>query len=303
MIYTLKPLLVVIVGPTAVGKTELCIRLAKRFDTEILSGDSRQFYREMNIGTAKPPSEEMQGVVHHFINNRSITENYTVADYEKEVIDTLDKLFHTKKIAILTGGSGLFIKAVCEGLDEMPETEPEIREKLQIELESKGLPYLFEQLQKLDPDYAIKVDSQNPQRVMRALEVCLSTGLPYSSFRTGIKAVRPFRILKIGLNRERQELYNRIDQRMDMMLKNGLIEEAKALLAFKDHNALQTVGYQEVFEWLDEKYDFEEMTRLLKRNSRRYAKRQLTWFNRDTDIEWFHPDNFEGIVNTIQSAL
>ena len=290
-------------GPTAVGKTSLCIRLAQHFNTEILSADSRQFYLEMNIGTAKPTPAEQQGIVHHFINTRHITEPYTVANYEKDALTTLNGIFEKKEIAILTGGSGLFVKAVCEGLDEMPEIPPEIRQNLQQQLDSQGLAVLFDQLTQLDPVYAAQVDSQNPQRIMRALEVCLSSGVPYSSFRTGKITDRPFEIHKIGLNRPRPELYDRIDRRMEEMLQNGLVAEARNLYAYKDMNALQTVGYQEVFGYLDGLYDHAEMVRLLKRNSRRYAKRQLTWFHRDPAIHWFHPDDWNDILSLLSATL
>jgi tRNA dimethylallyltransferase len=295
--------LIVLVGATGVGKTALGIKLAKHFDTEIVSADSRQVFKEMNIGTAKPSTEEMQGVVHHFIDSHSITENFTVADFEKEALAVLEKIFEKKNVALAVGGSGLYVKVLCEGLDEMPETDPKIREKIQQQFENQGLESLIEQLQALDPVYANQVDTRNPQRIIRALEVCLSTGLPYTTFRTGKKTVRPFNILKIGINRPRPVLYQRIDARMDLMLAAGLVAEVKSLHTFKAKNALQTVGYQEVFDFLEGKYDEAEMIRLLKRNSRRYAKRQMTWFNKDLSTVWFEASEENKIQDFIEKWL
>lgn len=295
--------LIVVAGPTAVGKTELCVRLAEHFGTEILSADSRQLYREMNIGTAKPSPDEMRGIPHHFIDTLPITAHYNAADFERDGLAMLETIFQTKQTAILTGGSTLYIQMLTEGMDEMPAAEPEIRQQLQEVFQTQGLASLLKQLDILDPVYAATVDRANPQRIMRALEVCLQTGLPYSSFRQGKKAARPFRMLKIGLNRDRAELYARIDQRMDAMLQNGLVEEAQRLYAYKENNALQTVGYKEVFGWLEGQYDEAEMVRLLKRNTRHYAKRQLTWFTRDPEYHWFHPQDFDQIVAWVEQQL
>jgi tRNA dimethylallyltransferase len=292
-----------VVGPTAVGKTELCVKLARRFGAEIVSADSRQFFRELNIGTAKPTAAEQGGVRHHFVNSHGIAENYNAGTFERDALAKLDELFTRNPVAILTGGSGLYIRLVTEGMDEMPPASPEVRAGLNEAFEREGLTPLLERLDQLDPAYAATVDRANPQRIMRALEVCLSTGQPYSAFRQGKKAERPFRTLKIGLNRDRQELYDRIDRRMDAMLTAGLVEEARSLLPYRHHNALQTVGYSEVFGYLDGQYDYPEMVRLLKRNSRRYAKRQLTWFTRDPDIRWFHPDAYEDIVRYIEGEI
>ena len=294
-----SPVLVVIAGPTAVGKTDLCLRLARALDTEIISADSRQFYREMNIGTAKPSPEELEVIKHYFINSHSITQEYSVGAFEADALTLLEKLFREKKVVILTGGSGLYIQAVCAGLDEIPETLPEVRQRLMAELEQHGLSSLLNQLKELDPIYYEQVDKANPQRVIRALEVCYSSGHPYSIFRGGNPKPRPFNIIKIGLTRDRAELYQRIDWRMDQMLAAGLVEEAKALYAYRAHNALQTVGYKEIFDFMEEKQDWFETVRLLKRNSRRYAKRQLTWFRRDPAFKWFHPDDWEGILTYI----
>ena len=278
--------LLVIAGPTAVGKTAYCIELAKKLQTDVVSADSRQFYRELTIGTAKPTPEEMQGVTHHFIDSHNITETYTAGQYERDCLNLLDELFRKKDTVILTGGSGLFLKVVTDGMDEMPDPDPELRWELRRRLETEGLPALLEDLQRLDPVFYEKIDRQNPVRVLRALEVCLTTGQPYSSLRTGAKAERPFVSQKICLTRPREELYARIDARMDAMLAAGLVDEARTLLPYRHHNALQTVGYQEVFGFLDGAYDFDEMVRLLKRNSRRYAKRQMTWFRNRGEYEF-----------------
>lgn len=293
--------LVVVVGPTAVGKTDLCVQLAKYYNTEIISADSRQFFKEMHIGTAKPSIEEQQGVPHHFVDSHSITEEYNAGAYEQDVLALLEQLFKKHDIVILTGGSGLYIRAVLEGMDEMPETDPAIRKALTHKYDTEGLEPLLEQLEELDPLYFTQVDKANPQRVIRGLEVCLSSGAPYSSFRNSKKQDRPFNRINIGLNRDRAELYTRIDQRMDLMLTQGLLEEAKVLYPYRAHNALQTVGYKEIFDYLEGKYDWEEAVRLLKRNSRRYAKRQLTWFTKNPDeFAWFHPTQWQEIVTFIK---
>ena len=294
--------LIVIVGPTCVGKTDLTIRLAKQLNAEIISADSRQFYQELNIGTAKPSIAEMQGVKHHFINSHSITEYYSAGNFERDVLQLLDEIFKKSNIAILTGGSGLFIKAITDGLDEMPEIDLILRENLMQQLDNQGLIVLVEKLKQLDPAYCETADLQNTQRVVRALEVCLATGKPFSAFRKKEKTERNFEIIKIGLERPREELYERINQRMDKMLAAGLVNEAKNLLNFRNHNALQTVGYKEVFEFLDGKINEEEMIFLLKRNTRRYAKRQMTWFKNQAEGEeftWFSAADFEEILKFI----
>jgi tRNA dimethylallyltransferase len=292
-----------VVGPTAVGKTELCVKLARRFGTEIVSADSRQFFRELTIGTAKPGAAEQGGIPHHFVDSHGIAETYNAGAFERDALAKLAELFTRASVAILTGGSGLYIRLVTEGMDEMPPADPEVRAQLNETFQREGLAPLLTQLDQLDPAYAATVDRANPQRVMRALEVCLSTGQPYSAFRQGKKADRPFRTVKIGLNRDRAELYDRIDRRMDAMLAAGLVEEVRSLSPYRHHNALQTVGYSEVFGYLDGAYDYAEMVRLLKRNSRRYAKRQLTWFTRDPDIRWFHPDDYEAIVQYAETVI
>lgn len=291
----MQKFLVVIAGPTAVGKTDFCVRLAQNLNTEVISADSRQFYRELNIGTAKPSIGELLGVKHHFINSHSIDVLYSAGSFERDALAVLETLFKTKDVVILTGGSGLYIKALCEGLDELPETPPELRSELMQRLETEGLPALQAQLQALDPVYCAQNDLQNTQRVVRALEVCLLTCKAYSSFREHQPAQRPFKIIPIALDRDREELYRRIDARMDLMLEAGLVEEARSLLAYREHNALQTVGYKEVFDYFDGLYDYDEMVRLLKRNSRRYAKRQITWFKHQGDFKWFQAGDFEGV--------
>jgi len=278
--------LIVIAGPTASGKTAVGIRLANHFNTVVVSADSRQFYREMSIGTAKPSLEELAAAKHYFIDTLSITESYTAGDYEREALQLLDELFKSHDVVIMVGGSGLFIKAVCEGFDAFPEVTHGIREKLIKDFEEKGIGYLQEQLQAADPAYFAQVDLNNSHRVIRALEVYQSSGQPYSSFRQSGFAERPFRIVKFGLNLERSILYERINRRVDEMVKQGLVDEVRALLPYRHLNALSTVGYSELFDYFDGKTDLETVIALIKQNTRRFAKRQMTWFNRDKDIIW-----------------
>ncbi|PCJ83424.1 MAG: tRNA (adenosine(37)-N6)-dimethylallyltransferase MiaA [Flavobacteriales bacterium] len=287
--------LIVILGPTAVGKTALGIELAKDFSTEIISADSRQFYKEMAIGTAKPTAKEMQGIKHHFIDFLSIEENYTAGKFEKDALNCLEGIFQTKDMAIMIGGSGLYINAVCNGIDEIPEGNEEIRQQLNNKLEKEGIELLQKQLQELDAEYYTEVDVSNPRRLIRALEVCLTSDIPYSTLRKNSAKKRSFKIVKIGLHLEREELYNRINNRADLMIKNGLPAEAKKLYPFKTHNALQTVGYSELFDYFDGKHSLEKAVELIKRNTRRYAKRQLTWFRKDKEIEWFAPNELDAI--------
>lgn len=293
--------LIIIAGPTAVGKTDLCVKLAKLFDTEVISADSRQFYRQLAIGTAKPSHEEMDGIKHHFVDSHSIHDYYSVGDFERDCLAVLEEIFQKKDVAILTGGSGMFIKIITDGIDEMPEADLELRQKLAQRCENEGLEVLANELKQLDPIYYQQVDIQNTQRVLRALEVCMATGKPFSSFRKNQKVNRPFRIIKIGLERPREELYTRIDKRMDIMLASGLEAEAKSVMDFRDHYALKTVGYREIYEYLDGEYDRNEMVRLLKRNSRRYAKRQMTWFKNQDEFHWFDAKNETEIVEFIQN--
>ncbi|MBO3270432.1 tRNA (adenosine(37)-N6)-dimethylallyltransferase MiaA [Hymenobacter defluvii] len=285
-----RPTLLVIAGPTAVGKTALCVALAQQLGTEIVSADSRQFFREMSIGTAKPTPAEMQGVPHHFINSHSITESYNAGRYEVDCLALLDQLFQRHRVVILTGGSGLYLQAVTDGFDALPTIDPAVRVGIQQELAAHGLPALVAELARLDPVAHARIDPQNPQRVVRALEVTRGTGQPFSSFHgQQIKVARPFDVVKIALSREREELYQRIDQRVDEMLAAGLLAEVESVLPYRQHNALQTVGYQEIFGYLDGAYDWAEAVRLLKRNTRHYAKRQLTWLRRDAQYQWLHP--------------
>jgi tRNA dimethylallyltransferase len=293
--------LLVIAGPTAVGKTEICLKLAKIFQTEIISSDSRQFYRETEIGTAKPTVSEMAEVKHHFVNSLSIFDMYDVRKFEIETIELLEKLFAKHDLVILTGGSGLYIDAICFGFDEIPNVDPSIREQLILDFKEKGIQNLQSRLQELDPVYFGKVDIHNPQRLMRALEVCIGTGKPYSSFRKKKKNIRPFNCILVGLERDREDLYERIDRRMDLMIAEGIFEEAEKLFAHRHLNALQTVGYSEIFGFLEGKYDREEAIRLLKRNSRRYAKRQMTWFKKYAEMTWFHPSDLQGILALIEN--
>ncbi len=299
-----KNILVSVVGPTAVGKTALAIEIAKYFNTEIVSADSRQFYREMNIGTAKPHEEELAQVKHHFIDSHSIKSHYSVGMYEKEALVLLDELFQRHDVVVLVGGSGLFFKAIWDGFDEMPAVDLDLRASLNRWFEEEGLEPMLKELKDKDPEYFGLVDQQNHQRVIRALEVIRSSGETFTSFRKG-KSVsnRNFVNLKFGLNMDREILFDRINKRMDLMIDAGLFEEAKTLFPYKDHNALQTVGYTEIFNYLDGKYDRKEAVRLLKRNSRRYAKRQLTWFRKDEEIKWYQPNESERIIRLIADSL
>ncbi|MEL7001872.1 MAG: tRNA (adenosine(37)-N6)-dimethylallyltransferase MiaA [Bacteroidota bacterium] len=293
--------LLVIVGPTAVGKTSFCIQLAREFKTEIISADSRQFFRELEIGTAKPSDKELAEAKHHFINSHSINDEFSAGSYEKAALSCISNRFEDKRILILTGGSGLYIQAVTEGMSVMPKIDKEVRDELNLKLQEHGLMTLVDELAEVDPEYHQKVDKDNPQRVIRALEVYRSSGNKYSEYRKKASVKRPFNVIKIGLDRPREQLYARINLRMDQMLDEGLVEEVKSLYDYKDHNALQTVGYKEVFDYLDGFYDHDEMVRLLKRNSRRYAKRQMTWFRRDQDIIWFHPDDIAQVIKHVNS--
>jgi tRNA dimethylallyltransferase len=294
-------ILLVILGPTASGKTELAIRIAKWLNTEIISADSRQCYRELSIGTAKPSEEQLTQVRHHFIGNISISENYNISRFENDVMSLLDDLFKKLDVVVMCGGSGLYIDAVCSGVDDQPENDPEVRHHLKEEFKLKGIAHLQNKLLILDPEYYKQVDLSNPNRLMRAIEVSLVTGKPYSSFRKGIKQQRPFRILKLGIDIPREELIRRIDERTDAMISAGLIEEARANYAFRRLNALNTVGYKELFEFLDGRCSLDEAVEKIKINTRRYAKRQMTWFRKDPEIIWMKPESFTKVV--ISEAL
>lgn len=300
----MTPLLVVITGPTAVGKTDLCVKVAEHFATEIISADSRQFFKELSIGTAKPSKNEMKGIPHHFIHSHSIADDFNVNDFEQETLKLLDKFFKTKKIVLLTGGSGLYIDAVCDGFDEdLPGADETIRKQLENLYQTYGIHILHEKLQQLDPVYFKEVDQSNVKRLYRAIEVCILTGKPYSSLRKGKKQNRPFNIIKIALNRDRQELFDRINQRVDIMVRDGLLDEVKAVLPYKDNNALKTVGYTEIFEHLEGKIPLEKAIENIKVNTRRYAKRQINWFTKSGDYTWFHPNQLEDIIKHISLKL
>jgi len=298
-----KKYLIVIVGPTAVGKTNLSIKLAQYYHCDIISADSRQFYKEMHIGTAKPTKTEMQGVKHHFINSHKVTETFSAGRFEAVALQLLDELFIKQDSVILAGGSGLYVQALCKGMNDIPPVSKYYRDALYEELEQEGLDLLTDELQRVDPVYYSKVDKKNQQRVIRALEVCRATGQPYSSFRDDKPTERSFSIIKIGLNFERELLFERIDKRVDEMVEDGLFDEVELLLPFRRAYALQTVGYKEVFGFFDGDYDREEAIRLIKRNTRRYAKRQLTWFKRDPDIQWFQPNEVKEIMRQCDNAI
>ena len=295
--------LIIIAGPTAIGKTSLAISLAKHFKTEIISADSRQFYREMNIGTAKPSEVELKEVKHHLINSHSILDQFNAGDFEKESIELINKLFLDHDQVIMAGGSGLFINAVSHGFDQLPIASEEIRTYFNTILEEKGIKFLQDRLKKIDPVYYNEVDIFNPQRVIRALEVFESSGKTFSSLRTNIKKQRPFNIVKIGLNTDRHILYERINRRVDQMINDGLIEEVESLKSFQHLNPLNTVGYSEIFNYLDGKSNREEAIEKIKQNTRRFAKRQITWFKKSEDIKWYKPDELEPIIQYLNSIL
>jgi tRNA dimethylallyltransferase len=278
--------LIVIAGPTASGKTAAAIQLAQHFNTVVVSADSRQFFREMSIGTAKPTAEELAAAPHYFINSHSITESFSVGDFERECLVLLEELFQKHQVVILAGGSGLYIKAICEGFDELPASDPEIRERLNAELAEKGLTALQERLKLVDPVYYNEVDINNPQRVIRAIEVYESSGQPFSSYRTAKTNKRTFNIIKLGLDMPREVLYNRINQRVDLMVADGLVEEVESLLPYRHLNALNTVGYSEIFDFFDGNTDLPTAISMIKQNTRRFAKRQMTWFRKDEGIIW-----------------
>lgn len=295
--------LVVIVGPTGCGKTDLSIRLAEHYRAPILSTDSRQFYRGLAIGTAQPTAEELARAEHHFIASHAITEEINCGRYEVMALQKLEELFREHDTVIAVGGSGLYVRALCEGMDDLPEANEAIRRTLTDRLQNEGLEALAEELRGRDSAYYEVVDRQNPARVMRALEVCLQTGRPYSEQRTGGKRERPFSIVKIGVNLPREELYGRIDRRVELMMEAGLEQEARAMWPHRALNALQTVGYKELFAHFDGEITREEAVELIQRNSRRYAKRQLTWFRRDEEVHWFRPDEDEAIMECIESCM
>ncbi|MCI0921616.1 tRNA (adenosine(37)-N6)-dimethylallyltransferase MiaA [Sphingobacterium rhinopitheci] len=298
-----KKTLVVVVGPTAVGKTAAAIKLAQHFDTEILSADSRQFYKEMNIGTAKPDEQELLAAKHHFINSHSIQEDYSAGDFERDALQLLASLFEKKDVVIMVGGSGLFVRAVCEGLDDLPKAPEGVREALNKQFEIAGLAPLKERLKEIDPAYYAIADIDNPQRVIRALEVFEASGNTMSFYQKKEVEKRPFEVITIGLNTDRQQLYNRINLRVDKMIQGGLIEEVKSLSNYRTKPAMLTVGYSEIFQYLDGAISFEEAIDKVKQNSRRYAKRQITWFKKYGNTVWFEPTETHEIITFLEEKL
>ena len=295
--------LIVIVGPTGAGKTDLSISVAQHYACPIISTDSRQFYRGIPIGTAQPTEEELAAVEHHFIASHNLEDEFNCGAYEVAALQRLEELFQQHDVVVAVGGSGLYVKALTEGMDSLPEADPALRESLAQRLQTEGLEPLVEQLRELDPAFYEVVDRKNPARILRALEVCLTAGVPYSSLRTGKRAERGFNIIKIGTQMDRAVLYERIDRRVDLMIKAGLEQEARKVYPLRLLNSLQTVGYREMFDYFDGTITREQAIELIKRNSRRYAKRQITWFGRDEEIEWFLPSEREKILQYIDSKV
>ena len=295
--------LLVLIGPTGVGKTELSLRLAERFQTDIISSDSRQLYADLKIGTAAPTPEQLARVPHHFVGTRQLTDYYSAAQYETEVMKLLSVLFQEKDIVILTGGSMMYVDAVCKGIDDIPTVDEKTRTLMKQRYEEEGLDNLCAELKLLDPEYYKIVDLKNPKRVVHALEICYMTGRTYTSFRTRSAKERPFNILKIGLTRDREELYERINRRVDMMIEDGLLEEAKVVYPYKHLNSLNTVGYKEIFNYLDGEWDLSFAIEKIKQNSRIYSRKQMTWFKRDEEIVWFHPEQEKEILNYIEEKF
>ena len=291
--------LIVLTGPTAVGKTAVSLDIAKHFGIPVINADSRQIFKELKIGTARPTEEEMQEVKHYFVGTLGIEDYYSASLYEQQVLELLEKEFQSHEYALLSGGSMMYIDAVCDGIDDIPTIDDNTRALMKQRLKDEGLEALVEELKRLDPEYYEIVDRQNPRRVVHALEICVMTGQTYTSFRKRSKKERPFRIIKIGLDRPREELYNRINARVDQMMNDGLLDEVKALYPKKDLNALNTVGYKELFDYLDGRWPLEEAVERIKGNTRRYARKQLTWYKKDEQIRWFHPDDKQAIINYI----
>ena len=291
--------LIVITGPTAVGKTELCLELALQLGIPIINADSRQLYRQLRIGTAQPTDEQLSLVKHYFVGTLSVGDYYSASMYEADVMALLQQLFQTSDYALLSGGSMMYIDAVCNGIDDIPTVDEKTRATIKQRLATEGLPALVEELRRMDPEHYAIVDRQNPRRVVHALEICHQTGRTYTSFRTAVRRQRPFSIVKIGLNREREQLYERINQRVDQMMALGLLDEVQRLYPYRQENALNTVGYKELFDYLDGRWTLDEAVERIKGNTRRYARKQLTWFKRDTLVSWFHPESKQQIMNHI----
>lgn len=295
--------LIVLIGPTGVGKTELSLDIAEKFNSPIISADSRQLYADIKIGTAAPTEEQQKRVKHYFVGILKLTDYYSAAQYELEVMKLLDELFLKHDTIILTGGSMMYIDAICKGIDDIPTVDNETREMMMDKYEREGLENLCAELKLLDPEYYSIVDLKNPKRVIHALEICYMTGKTYTSFRTGNKKERPFNIIKIGLKRDREELYERINRRVDMMIEEGLVDEVKSVYQYKNLNSLNTVGYKEIIQYLDGNCTLDFAIEKIKQNSRIYSRKQMTWFKRDTDIAWFHPDNKQEVINYIDSHI
>ena len=295
--------LIVLLGPTGVGKTELSLRVASHVGSPIISADSRQLYKELVIGTAAPTAEQLARIKHYFVGTLSLTDYYNASQFEEEVLLCLENLFQSTSNVVMTGGSMMYIDAVCNGIDELPTVSQEIRTNLMKRFEVEGLDPIREDLKRLDPQHYNEVDLNNYKRVIHALEICLMTGRPYSELRTNTKKTRPFRIIKIGLTRDREELCDRINARVDQMMRDGLLEEARHVYPYKHLNSLNTVGYKEMFNYLDGEWPLDFSIEKIKRNSRVYARKQMTWFKRDKEINWFHPDNIEGILTFLDEQL
>ncbi len=295
--------LVVLLGPTAVGKTELSLELAEQLQTSIISADSRQLYADLKIGTAAPTPEQLARIHHHFVGILKLSDYYSAAQYADEVLTLLDTLYQKQDVALMTGGSMMYIDAVCLGMDDIPTIDVETRAKMWQHYDEVGLEGIQRELKLLDPDYYAIVDLKNHKRIIHALEVCYMTGKPFTSFRQRKQTERPFRIIKVGLNRERSELFNRINLRVEQMIQEGMLEEAKKVFPFRDLNSLNTVGYKELFKYLDGEWTLEEAVEKIKRNTRIYAKKQLTWFKKDMSIRWFHPDQRTDIISYINAQL
>ena len=295
--------LIVLIGPTGVGKTELSLRLAEHFHTSIVSADSSQLYADLKIGTAAPTSEQLNRVPHYLVGTLKLTDYYSAARYEEEALTTLDNLFRQHDTVILTGGSMMYIDAICKGIDDIPTVDTETRELMLQRYETEGLEKLCAELKLLDPEYYRIVDLKNPKRVIHALEICYMTGKTYTSFRTQQKKQRPFRIIKVGLTRDRAELYDRINRRVDIMIEEGLLEEARSVYPYRTLNSLNTVGYKEMFNYLDGTWELPFAIEKIKQNSRIYSRKQMTWFKRDEEIQWFHPEQETEILDYINTKI
>ena len=295
--------LIVLIGPTGVGKTELSLRLAEHFHTSIVSADSRQLYADLKIGTAAPTSEQLNRAPHYLVGTLKLTDYYSAARYEEEALATLDNLFRQHDTVILTGGSMMYIDAICKGIDDIPTVDTETRELMLQRYETEGLEKLCAELKLLDPEYYRIVDLKNPKRVIHALEICYMTGKTYTSFRTQQKKQRPFRIIKVGLTRDRAELYDRINRRVDIMIEEGLLEEARRVYPYRTLNSLNTVGYKEMFNYLDGTWELPFAIEKIKQNSRIYSRKQMTWFKRDEEIQWFHPEQETEILDYINTKI